>query len=73
MAMHAHGRNKGDSSKGEFRGKCLRCGKCGHKAQFCPQGGGKAKGPGKAGGVGFVFTNWTEPDVEKVYAGTTVA
>ena len=50
-------RGKGYAKPGEFRGRCMRCGKYGHKAQACPQG--RAKGGNKGAGVGFVFTNWS--------------
>ena len=52
-------KGKGDNKPGEFHGQCMRCGKWGHKAQFCPQGPRKGKGKGTV--VGFVFTNWTVP------------
>ena len=67
-------RGKGDGSKGEFRGRCMRCGKIGHKAFACPQA--KTKASGKGSGVGFVFTNWTDgtatlqenvPTLEPIY------
>ncbi|CAE7745408.1 unnamed protein product, partial [Symbiodinium sp. CCMP2456] len=54
-------RAKGGGRTGEFPGRCMRCGKYGHKAQACPQtGDGKGGATGKGSGVGFVYTNWTE-------------
>ncbi|CAE7718634.1 unnamed protein product [Symbiodinium sp. CCMP2592] len=54
-------RAKGGGRTGEFPGRCMRCGKYGHKAQACPQAGdGKGGGSGKGAGVGFVYTNWTD-------------
>ena len=53
-------RTKGEGRSGEFKGRCMRCGKFGHKAQFCPQQGQRAKATGKGSGVGFVYTNWAE-------------
>ena len=50
------GKMKGDAGRGEFRGKCMRCGKVGHKAQHCPQGGG---GKGAASGKGAVSASST--------------
>ena len=68
-----NGGGRGDSKSGEFRGRCMRCGKYGHKAQSCPQtGGGKGKHSGRGAGVGYVYTNWTtaEPDGQaEVYLG----
>ena len=67
----AKGRGKpsgGGSEKGKggdsrppppFKGKCMRCGKHGHKAQHCPQSS-RSPQTGKGAGVGFVFTNWTQ-------------
>ena len=60
------GKSKG-SEKGKnygravpFKGKCMRCGKYGHKAQFCPQATRSSQSRGKGAGVGFVFTNGDE-------------
>ncbi|CAE7590731.1 unnamed protein product [Symbiodinium natans] len=61
-------RAKGDDAKVEFRGKCMRCGRFGHKAQNCPQGG-KGRGPGKGIGVGLVYTNWTDDEAQPLLTG----
>ena len=66
------GKGKADG-KNEFRGKCMRCGKWGHKAQSCPQGGGKGKTGGRGTGVGFVFTNWTAASNEPGFTGAVQA
>ncbi|CAE7189836.1 unnamed protein product, partial [Symbiodinium necroappetens] len=60
-------RSKGEARPGEFRGRCMRCGKYGHKAQFCPQSSGsaKAKATGKGAGIGLVFSNWPAAEEEK--------
>ena len=64
-------KGKGDGKTTEFRGRCMRCGKVGHKAMHCPQGGpGRSSQPGKGAGIGFVYTNWAaeqivaEPDLD---------
>ena len=54
-------KGKNDAAKVAFHGKCMRCGKYGHKAQFCPQSAGKDRQAGKGSGVGFVFSSWTNP------------
>jgi hypothetical protein len=57
------GKGKGeDKGKQEapFKGKCMRCGKVGHKAYQCPQGGKGQKGGGKGTGVGFIYTTWSK-------------
>ena len=59
----AKGKGKGpDRGKNDgpppFRGKCMRCGRHGHKAQHCPTSSGKDQGSGKGSGVGFVFSTW---------------
>ena len=63
---------KPDTSRYEFKGKCMRCGKYGHKAQFCPQSAGKSKASGKGSGVGFVFSSWTGPEKDdgQIYAAS---
>ena len=40
-------RTRPESKGGEFRGRCMRCGKQGHKAAQCPQSPGKGKGAAK--------------------------
>lgn len=57
------GVGKGDKGHGKgFSGRCMRCGKIGHKAMHCRQNlgsGGSSSNAGKssdAGRVGFVFT-----------------
>ena len=59
------GYNKG-KGKARIRASLRSCGKYRHKAQYCPQSGGSTRPAGKgAGGVGFVYTNWTtEPEVK---------
>ena len=54
-------KGKGDGKDSEFHGTCMRCGKWGHKAQFCPQQASR-KGKGKGTGVGFVYTTWSLPE-----------
>ena len=56
-------RGRGDSKPSEFNGNCMRCGKWGHKAQFCPQA--PKKGKGKGTGVGFVYTTWSVPEKDE--------
>ena len=46
----------------------MRCGRFGHKAQNCPQGG-KGRGPGKGIGVGLVYTNWTDDEAQPLLTG----
>ena len=64
-------KGRGDGKTTEFKGRCMRCGKVGHKAMHCPQGGpGRSSQPGKGAGTGFVYTNWAteqivdEPDLD---------
>ena len=47
------GRESG-SGRFEFKGKCMRCGKVGHKAQSCPQRGSDQPARKNGSGVGFV-------------------
>ena len=70
------GKDKTDGKGHEFKGRCMRCGKMGHKVQFCPQSGKGYKGNGKSAGVGFVDTTWAEPTARPepempMYAATT--
>ena len=55
------GKASGKAGRGGtgFRGKCMRCGKIGHKAMDCRQGR-RPNDAANASNVGFVFSSWPE-------------